>query len=506
MTSHRSVTFGYDDALFSAGQKTPITWFEEFSTNAHMLVAGKSGTGKTFTLKRIVNQMIRPLPGRVQPRVYIFDVAGDIRFENESRVLFSESTPFGINPLKPSPDPHYGGVRKCVQSFIDMINESAPRSQLGVRQVASLRNLLYELFESRGFRVDDPSTWAVDDDGEAVAGPDGRIYLDVPFDEREVAKSAARAEGVVFQFCSERRSWWCSSHVGGLQRWPTKISGRRAPTLPDAARFLAAKLKMMQVGTSAKCVRLLEEHNKKVLSWQRLIRRHGAAASTNEDVEALKIDIQESSGELIETFSNYVLSIDTGQELESLIRYESLDILKSLADRLDTLVSSGIFRARRPKFDPSASVWTCDISPLRDSEQKLFVWTSLQQIFEQAKEDGLVDGASEVRTVIVLDEAHKFSSEKEGNIIDIISREARKFGVSLICASQAPSHFSEDFLGNVGTKILLGLDPQYHDQTVRKMRIDPKILDYVVAGKIAAVQISDKRDMAHKFKKTRVGN
>jgi len=243
-----------------------------------------------------------------------------------------------------------------------------------------------------------------------------------------------------------------------------------------------------------------------VLSWQRLIRRHGAAASTNEDVEALKIDIQESSGELIETFSNYVLSIDTGQELESLIRYESLDILKSLADRLDTLVSSGIFRARRPKFDPSASVWTCDISPLRDSEQKLFVWTSLQQIFEQAKEDGLVDGASEVRTVIVLDEAHKFSSEKEGNIIDIISREARKFGVSLICASQAPSHFSEDFLGNVGTKILLGLDPQYHDQTVRKMRIDPKILDYVVAGKIAAVQISDKRDMAHKFKKTRVGN
>jgi DNA helicase HerA-like ATPase len=117
-----------------------------------------------------------------------------------------------------------------------------------------------------------------------------------------------------------------------------------------------------------------------------------------------------------------------------------------------------------------------------------------------------VAGASEVREVVVLDEAHKFFAEKDTNVLDILARESRKFGIALICASQAPSHFSEDFLGNVGTKILLGLDSQYHDSTVRKMRVDSKVLEYVVAGKIAAVQVSDKRDMSHRFYKTRVGN
>lgn len=505
MPQFRSVTFGFDDVFYESGEKSPVTWSEQFGTNAHMLVAGKSGTGKTFTLRRIVNQLIRPMPGRLPPRVHTFDVHGDIRFENESRVLFSESTPYGINPLRPSADPHYGGVRKCVQSFIEMINESSPRSQLGARQVAALRQLLYELFEIRGFRVNDPSTWAIDDELGAQPGPDGRIYLDVPYDEREMAKTAAKTAGVVLQFCTTKRSWWCSQYEGGLQRWPTKISGRRAPTVPDLARFIAAKLKTMQTGASGKCVRLLEEHNKKVQAWQKLLRKVSQSASAHEDIELLKVDLHTSAGVLIETFTDYVMSIESGQELDAMVRFESIETLKSLADRMDTLVSSGIFRACLPKFESTSPVWAYDLSPLRDAEQKFFVWTSLQQIFEQAKEDGIVDGASEVRTVIVLDEAHKFFNDKDGNIIDIISKEGRKFGLSLICASQAPSHFSEDFLGNVGTKILLGLDAMYHEQTVRKMRIDPRILDYVVAGKIAAIQVSDKRDMTHRFIKTRVG-
>jgi len=134
------------------------------------------------------------------------------------------------------------------------------------------------------------------------------------------------------------------------------------------------------------------------------------------------------------------------------------------------------------------------------------VWTSLRQILDRAIERGPVAGASEVRDVIVLDEAHKFFTDKEENILDKIAKEGRKFGIELLAASQAPSHFSEDFLGNVGTKLLLGLDAMYHDSTVRKMRIDSRILDYVVAGKIAAVQVSDKRDMSHRFIKTRVGS
>lgn len=508
MNSYRNVAFGFDDLGFDEGHRKKVAWSEEYSTNAHMLIAGKSGTGKTFTLRRIVDQMTRPLPGRDRPRVYVFDVHGDIRFENESRVLFSESTYYGINPLYPSSDVHHGGVRKCVQNFIEMLNESSPRAALGGRQIAALRHVLYELFDARGFDIEDPRTWVVEDEGGGQADAQGRIYLDIPYDEKDIAKSIAQQERVTLQFCPVKRSWWCSAYVGGLQRWATRAQGRRAPTVPDAARFLAAKIKQMQIGGSGVCVKMLEEHTKKVQTFQRMLRKRNTGApggASDEEVGSLKDEIQEDAMELTQTFSNFVLSIESGRELDAMLRYESLETLKSLSDRLETLVSSGIFRSRRPPFEEDKPVWVYDLSPLREAEQKFFTWTCLKQIFSQAKETGVKAGASDVETVIVLDEAHKFFSPKEGNILDEISKEARKFGVSLICASQSPTHFSEDFLSNVGTKILLGLDAMFHDQTVRRMRIEPGILDYVVAGKIAAIQVSDKRNMSHRFVKTRVG-
>lgn len=500
----RSVIFGFDDHQFEAGRRVPVAWSEEFATNGHMLVTGKSGTGKTFTLRRIIGQMIRPLPGRRPPRVHIYDVHGDIRFDGESRILFSESSPYGINPLRLSPHPHFGGVRKCVQAFIDMVIDSS--GTLGPRQVAALRNVLYDLFAERGFHLEDPSTWSIDDEGDAAPDEQGRIFLVVPYDEREVAKSVAKAEGTNLQWCPQHKLWWTSDYKGNLQRWPTQTVGRRAPTVPDVLRFLVSRLKSMQMGTSGKCIRMLEDHNKKVQALQKLLLKFNRTGIGADEAQDLKEDINQSSCTVVETFTDYVMSIETGAELDALNRFESIDTLKSLMFRIETLASSGIFRSRKPAFNPDTPVWAYDISPLSEAEQKFFVWTSLRQIFEEAKQGGIVQGASEVHTVIVLDEAHKFFSDKETNILDILSREARKFGISLIAASQAPSHFSEDFLGNVGTKVLLGLDAMYHDQTVRKMRIESKTLDYVVPGKIAAVQVSDKRDMTHKFLRTRVGS
>lgn len=502
---HRSVLLGFEDASFAAAERKRVEWSEQFATNAHMLVAGKSGTGKTFTLRRIVSQMMLPKPGREQVRVHVFDVHGDMRFPNESRVLFSESTHYGINPLKLSADPHFGGVRKCVQNFIEMMSDSSPRAQLGPRQVTALRNILYELFEMRGFMVSDPASWNLGSDEEEVIAENGRIYLDVPYDERELAKAAAKADGVVLQFDTEKRCWWCSEYRGSLERWPTRQEGRRPPTVPDAARFIAQRLKTMISGGGTRTIRLLEEHNKKVVVWQKKLSKLATGGDPAE-MEAIQSDVRNGAAALVESFTDYVTSIETGRELETLARYESSEMLRALGDRLDTLVSTGIFKPRKPPFDPDCAIWTNDIAPLRNSEQQFFVWTRLQQILNDAMELGPVAGASEVRTVIVLDEGHKFFADKDTNILDKIARESRKFGVALVCASQAPSDFSESFLGNVGTKILLGLDPLYHEQTVRKMRIDPNILDYVVAGKIAAIQVSDKRDMSHRFIKTRVGN
>jgi len=49
-----------------------------------------------------------------------------------------------------------------------------------------------------------------------------------------------------------------------------------------------------------------------------------------------------------------------------------------------------------------------------------------------------------------------------------------------MCGQPIPTHFSEDFLGNVATKMLLS--EMYWDGAVRKLKIDPKILQYVTLG------------------------
>jgi len=501
----RVVTFGFDDHLYSGGQRVPVSWDEQFALNGHMLVAGKSGTGKTFTLRRIISQLVRDIDGRGRPRVHAFDVHDDIVFDGESRVVFSESSPYGINPLRLSADPNYGGVRRCVEEFVEMMIESG--AGLGPRQAPALKHVLYDLFAERGFLLTDPSTWRVDE-AEASVRPDerGRIFLDVPYEDRERAKAAAKIAGVTLQWSTDDRAWWCNAYRGGLLQWSPRVTGRRPPTVDDLFRLLQSRVRRMHVGGSGRCVANLAEHNKKVQAWNKLCQKLARTGQGAQEAEALKEEINHDAMALIETFSQYVLSIESGHEFQEFLHFESVETLRSLVDRVSTLVSAGVFRNVPPPFDEASPIWAYGIAPLRTAEQRLFVWTRLQHIFEAAKERGIVDGASEVREVIVLDEAHKFFAPKETNILDIIAREGRKFGIALIAASQAPAHFSEDFLGTVGTKILLGLDPQYHDAMVRKMGVERDLLTRLVAGKVAAVQVADKRDMRHVFVRTRVGN
>ncbi len=498
------VIFGLDeDVLQQQRKQQVVAWNESTALNGHMLVAGKSGTGKTYTLRSIVAQITKSRPGI---RVHAFDVHSDLSFSDESKVLFSESTHYGINPLKISADPHYGGVRKRVQSFIEMMEQSS--RELGPRQTASLRAMLYDLYEINGFKINDPDTWSLNDRAAQGGGPlnydPAKIYLDIPFDEKDRAKEIARNERITLLFDSTAKAWYCDRHEGGLERWPRKVFGKKYPTLPDAARFVANRLRAMYTGGGSKCMRLLEEHNRKVQVWHNKCRKLAAGQGSADEIEALKEDINAGALALLETFQDFVMNIESGRELDALVRYDSMDTVRSLADRLDSMVATGIYKPMEPPFDPSKPVWRYGIGPLSDAEQRMFVWTKLTQIFDAAMELGPVAGASELRDVIILDEAHKFFFDKEENILNKISKEARKFGIALICASQAPSHFSEDFLGNVGTKILLGLDQMYYDQTVRKMKIDPKILDFIVHRKIAAIQINSRDDSKPRFIKTRV--
>lgn len=93
--------------------------------------------------------------------------------------------------------------------------------------------------------------------------------------------------------------------------------------------------------------------------------------------------------------------------------------------------------------------------------------------------------------IMIIDEAD--------NPINSIATEGRKFGLALLCASQSPTHFSEDFLTNVATKILLRLDERYWDGSVKKLKIDMNTLKYIVPKKTLAVQIKTSDAVSARF-------
>ncbi len=94
--------FGIDSAFAKKGETVPVIWDSKKVINAHMLLVGKSGTGKTFTLKKIIDQLKTQSLNNI--RIRIIDVHGDIDIEGSSSVKFSESSPYGFNPLAINPD------------------------------------------------------------------------------------------------------------------------------------------------------------------------------------------------------------------------------------------------------------------------------------------------------------------------------------------------------------------------------------------------------------------
>lgn len=412
-------------------KEIPVVWDSRAAINPHILVVGGSGSGKTFTLRRMIRSMSETAAG--PSRIHVMDVHGDLEVHGASTVKFSEATRHGHNPLIVDPDPDHGGVRRRVQSFVAALNRTSRR--LGVRQEAALRALLTDLYAANGFFEDKPDSWRLED--------------------------------------------------GAPRKFPKKH-----PTLQDAVRFSSAKLKALYLGADSKAVAALEQVNAKAKALYAKSKSLGQtrrlAGQGDQDGAPSDPDLEKLKRSAVDAYAEAVRAIGTGRELDDLIRYDSKDVLRSVVERLENLDAMGIFRPEEPPFDPRAAVRRYDIRALSADEKKLFVFFMLEDIFRQAAQRGVQDRVSEA---IVLDEAHLFFDDEPGNPLDAIAKEARKFGLALICASQSPTHFSEDFLGNVATKMVLGIDEMYWDGSVRKLKIDMKTLQYISPKRTLAVQI-----------------
>lgn len=386
-----------------------VAWDANEVINPHIIIVGSSGAGKTHTLNKCIREILQT--SATPPRIHIFDVHGDITPAGASSVLFGESADYGINPLSINADPIYGGVRRCIQEVISIINKTS--RCLGERQEAVFRAVLIDLFASNGYYIDKPESWV-------------------------------------------------NVHLNG--------NVKHIPTLKDAHRFAHHRLKSIYTGTDSATMTALDKLARAAQKLARA-RAKNVAISQSEQTEVEKMAL-----DLSERFSEYVKSLPSsksGRELDDYIRYDAKDTLKSVCDRIENLVGTGIFKESIPPFDPRNPIWHADIKPLGKDEKKLFTLFRAKEIFRQAVQRGLTD---RIRHVLVIDEAHMFMDDDPDNPLNIIAKEGRKFGVQLLLASQAPTHFSEDILSSVGCKIILGVDQTFWPTMQRTYSVDVKAL------------------------------
>jgi hypothetical protein len=433
------VLLGYNSALLkNFPDKAEIFYDTKKLISGHICLSGKSGSGKTFTIKKILNllQEAALKENGKSLRIHVIDVHGDIDIEGASSVKFSESTDFGFNPLIINKNPDFGGVRKRIQSFISSLNRTG--FKLGANQEATLRNLLVDLYAANGIYEKDPNSWDI------------------------------------------------------------RKTGRKNPTIEDLDRFTNAKMKSMFLGTSGSgnnsCISSLEKVNRLQNKLFRKIKN--SSKSNKEELEKIEDELDKVKQECIEQFTNYVNNITTGHELDDLLKYDSFDVMKSLSNKISNLNSIGIFKNKSPPFDANKNIWRYDIKSLEADEKALFVSFLCEQLFLRAVQRGEQDDVVEI---IVLDEAHLFVNDDPKNPINVIAKEARKFGLALLAASQSPTHFSDDFLSNVSTKIILGVDQIYWSNCINRLKIPEEALKWIIFHKRILIQINCKGDVKNEF-------
>jgi hypothetical protein len=431
--------FGVDDRAWRAGQAVvPAIMDTAQLINGHMLIAGMSGTGKSYQVMRYLDSAHRQ-----GVEVDVFDVHEELHeVSGAVACKFSEATQLGYNPLVPSLDPHSGGIRRQIEAVVDVINRTSRK--LGPRQESALKHLLSEVYTLRGMYPDNPASW------------DKRLITESEFDE-----------------IIERRDYQALRQC--------------QPILRDVISYAERKLKALTFGSDSRAVSALERVEKTTAKIHSLRSRRGKAV-TEEELARLEKQLEEEKASAIEAYAEYVGAMETGREYSEASRYTNAETIKSLLERLQELQDGGIFRSNPPEWRLNAAQGTLrvhQIGSLRDDERKLLFYMRCEAILRRSMDAGKTD---RLRHVIFADEGHLYYSEDAENPINRIAKEGRKFGLAMVIGSQSPTHFSEDFLTNCGTIVLCGINSTYWEMATRKLRCDREVLASTRAREVAAIK------------------
>lgn len=441
MKRHMEFQIGAKQFL-SHGRVVPITVSTETAVNPHILVVGTSGAGKSVLIRDVVTAFAEQtsiLPEAAQTRLHLMDTQGDLISQDCFNPIpqhllhtykFIDDAEYGFNPLAINPNPEFGGVRRRIESFVTLINQTT--HAMGVNQQEMLTRLLEDLYKANGYYIQDKESWK-------------------------------------------------------------PKPNRRQVNIFDLQKFVDYKARTLFLGGNAKVMAKYGAHQatlRKLRKFIKEVEKHGESGRAN--LEDAKKAFDNAKADCIESFTDFINGMETGHEFDEIYNYGTEGaLLKSISNRIRQLVFMGIFKAENPQFSRRCPVWGYDVVSMAqsDDELRLFTFSRINSIFDYAVQRGLSD---HIRDYIVLDEAHKFYDKDPKNPVGKVAREGRKYGVGLILASQQPKHFTDDIIKCFGSKIIIGADESDWKHLQSQFMVPAKYLPYIVLNKTACVMTKSK--------------
>lgn len=369
--------------------------------NHHIGLVGKSGSGKTYTIQHLIDQMIgRGMTVNVIQfhREYDYEnfaKSGATRFigpESFNTINFEYHIGDGsINPMKfISTGSNSGGVFMAIQEVISCVK--LWKSSLGEIQEAYLTQILEVVYQKKGILKDDPSTWN------------------------------PRAD---------------------------------FPELTDVLSEIDKVLFSLKTGIGSSVIDKMQVARK---SAQSLDRRIKSGKVDSDAIDAAQMDLEEEINKLKDLASESVGEFINSQAGEYFHGWDE-GVIHRLKQVMRSMVNSELF-TKQSRGPIPGKVNVFEISTLSLQHQSILTNLFLRRFYTAAMATCRELNPKAPNTYVVVDEGRylELAAKSATSPANEIAGGARKFGFSLLLGGQNSGQFSLDMRTNFGATMLLPIN------------------------------------------------